>query len=58
MMLYLLKAEEAILEYEASSDPKVAIRVLQFQDTMCQDNLDILEEFGLKDYDLTLYDLQ
>ena len=56
MKIFLYRAEVAIDDCEIVGLEKSAQRLLERQNNLCTENLKILEDFGIKDYDISLYD--
>lgn len=58
LLLYLFKVEEAVLNLKATGDMKTAHKMITFQDDLGPENLQILEDFGLKDYNIAIHDVE
>lgn len=56
LRIYLYRAEAAIKDCEVLGEEKAAMRLLERQNNLCAENIKILEDFGLKDYDISQYD--
>jgi hypothetical protein len=52
----MIMLEGCLRESYVAGDIKASRTINSYQDDLCEENLKILEEFGMKDYDIRFYD--